>query len=417
MVGYQALCRELSRSGPGTFGELDSAGARSVLRRYSDAWFAAAKSRRAGDRSARFPRRKRALVPLRWYAGTFGLDGRRLRLATSAGSAPLWLGLARPVPYPAGWVRSVSLVADAGRLYVEVCAEVPVAAYPPGEAPDPARVAGVDLGVIHPYAVAGGDGHALLVSGRAMRAESRLHLAERKARSRAGAARVPPTGRRGSRRWRKFARRTRLLDARHRRRLAQARHEAAGAVIDWAVQHRVGTLVVGDPTGVLDIDAGRPHNQRVRDWRPAQLTGALADKAAVAGIAVRVVDERGSSSTCPRCHRRTPKPAGRVFHCPHCHLVGHRDLIGAANIAARIPGGGPPVSVPETVTHRRAGRHLPGAGRSRRDPRRTRWATRRALREPWPAVARPDQPPGSRSPATTAVEDPPTAAKQHANVG
>jgi len=85
-------------------------------------------------------------------------------------------------------------------------------------------------------------------------------------------------------------------------------------------------------------------------------------------------------------------------------------VIGAANIAARIPGGGPPVSVPETVTHRRAGRHLPGAGRSRRDPRRTRWATRRALREPWPAVARPDQPPGSRSPATTAVEDPPTAA-------
>ncbi|MBQ0893683.1 integrase core domain-containing protein [Micromonospora sp. U56] len=42
LVGYQELCRELTASGPGTFAELDSTGARSVLRRFSDAWFAAA---------------------------------------------------------------------------------------------------------------------------------------------------------------------------------------------------------------------------------------------------------------------------------------------------------------------------------------------------------------------------------------
>ena len=53
LVGYQELCRELSRSGPGTFGELDITGARSVLRRYSDAWFATAKRRKQGDTSAR----------------------------------------------------------------------------------------------------------------------------------------------------------------------------------------------------------------------------------------------------------------------------------------------------------------------------------------------------------------------------
>jgi hypothetical protein len=65
LAGYQELCRELARSGPGTFGELDTAGARSVLRRYSDAWFAAAKRRQTGDKSARFPRRRRAVVPVR----------------------------------------------------------------------------------------------------------------------------------------------------------------------------------------------------------------------------------------------------------------------------------------------------------------------------------------------------------------
>jgi hypothetical protein len=55
LSAYQELCRELAASGPGTFGELDTTGARSVLRRYSDAWFATAKRRKAGDASARYP--------------------------------------------------------------------------------------------------------------------------------------------------------------------------------------------------------------------------------------------------------------------------------------------------------------------------------------------------------------------------
>ena len=75
LVSYQELCRELAASGPGCFGELDSTGARSVLRRYCDAWFAAAKRRRDGDDRARFPRRRRALLPLRWYHGKFALAG------------------------------------------------------------------------------------------------------------------------------------------------------------------------------------------------------------------------------------------------------------------------------------------------------------------------------------------------------
>ena len=75
-------------------------------------------------------------------------------------------------------VTSVTVLCEAGRLWAEVTAEVPVATYPDGEGPDPGRVAGVDLGVIHPYAAAGPDGELLLVSGRAIRAECRQHLHE-----------------------------------------------------------------------------------------------------------------------------------------------------------------------------------------------------------------------------------------------
>ena len=366
---YQELCRELAASGPGCFGELDSQGARSVLRRYSDAWFAAARRRREGDGRARFPRRRRALMPLRWYHGTFTLTGRRLRIPVARGRPPLWVRLDRDLPYPPEQVRSVTLLYDAGRLWVDVTAEVPVTLYTAGLEPDPARVAGVDLGIIHPYAAAGPDGQGLLVSGRAIRAEHRMHLADTKARARAVAYRAPKPGQRGSRRWRRYRRRQRLAEARHRRRVRQAQHEAAKTVITWAVALRIGLLAVGDPRGVLNLPAGRRHNQRTRDWRIGHLITVLKDKAEAAGISLTLVDERGTSSTCPACRSRIPKPSGRVLACPACQYRGHRDLSAAANIAARLGGGTTP-AIPAGVTHRRAGAHLPGVAPSRRDPRR-----------------------------------------------
>jgi hypothetical protein len=105
-------------------------------------------------------------------------------------------------PNPAAPVRSVTLLYDAGRLWADITAEVPVAAYPPGQEPDPGRVAGVDLGIIHPYAVAGPDAQGLLVSGRAIRAEHHQHHADTKARSRAVARRAPKPGQAGPQRWR-----------------------------------------------------------------------------------------------------------------------------------------------------------------------------------------------------------------------
>jgi IS605 OrfB family transposase len=370
LASYTELCRELAASGPGTFGELDSVGARSVLRRFSDAWFAAAKRRRAGDAAARFPRRRRRMVPVRWYHGTFGLEGRVLRLPVARGCPPLRVRLDRDLPYPAGQVRSVTLLYDAGRLWVDVTAEVPVAIYPAGQRPGPCRVAGVDLGIIHPYAVAGPDGEGLLVSGRAIRAEHHQHHKDSKSRRRAVARRAPKPGQMGSRRWRQYRRRQRQAEARHRRRVRQAQHEAAKTVVTWAAERRAGTLAVGDPRGVLNHRAGRRHNRRTRDWRIGHLIRVLADKAGEAGITVELVDERGTSSTCLDCGQRVPRPAGRVFACPHCNFEGHRDLVAAASIAARSGGGTTPASIPADVTHRRAGTHLPGVSRARRDPRR-----------------------------------------------
>ncbi len=312
-----------------------------------------------------FPRRKRRLFPVRFRKGAFAVDGRRVRLSTARGCPPLQVRLARPIPYPVEALRSVTLVFDAGKLCLDVTAEIPVT---PAAVLDPEKVAGVDIGIIHLFAAAC-EGEGLLVSGRALRAEERLHLEDTKARQKKMTPKAPARGRRGSRRYRRLRASQRKAEARHRRRTRQAQHQAAKELLSWAVSRGIGTLVVGDLTGVTATDAGRHHNLRLRQWRRTHLVSCLQDKAERAGVAIKMVNERGSSSTCPRCGEPCPKPTGRNFSCRSCSYLGHRDLVGARNIAAR---GGGQTSDSLLVTHRRA-----GASPARRDRRRHLFDARR----------------------------------------
>src|SRR2546422_2377903 len=245
VASFSALCRELTGT---SFGELSRQCAEAVLKNYSIAFFEAARRQKAGVRAG-FPRRKRGLVSVRFRWECFAIDGSRIRLGVARGAAELWVRLGRPVPYPLESIRSVTLVAEAGRLFLDVTAEVAVA----GGDSDPARVAGVDLGIIHPYAVMAGD-EGLLVSGRQIRAEERLHLEDTKRRAQKAAAKAPSKGQKGSRRWRRHRAARRRAEARHRRRVRQAHHEAAKAVVAWLVEHRVGTVVVGGPRGITTRD-------------------------------------------------------------------------------------------------------------------------------------------------------------------
>jgi transposase len=144
--------------------------------------------------------------------------------------------LARALPYPTEQVRAVTLLADGGRLWLAVTAAVPIQR---DHDLDPDRVAGVDLGIIHPYAVVT-EQTGLLVSGRAIRAENYLHLKDQQARRARAARRAPAPGQRGSRLWRRHLARLRRVEARHRRRVHQAQHQAAKQVIAFAVLPGLG---------------------------------------------------------------------------------------------------------------------------------------------------------------------------------
>ncbi len=397
IFGYEAWCREVAGV---PVGELSQTALRSVVRRYSDACLATAARKRARV-LARYPRRKRGLVPLRWYSGTFRVDEGRIRLSVAQGAPPCWVRLSRPVPYPVASLRSVTLLMDAGRLVLDVTAGLEAEHHDL----DPSLVGGVDLGIIHPIAAQSSQS-ALLISGRALRAEHRLHLADTKARAKKMAPKTPSRGQRGSRRWRQLRDRQRRAEAASRRRIRQAHHEAARHLVDWAIAERVGTLVVGDPQGITSRDAGPVHNRRLRTWGRTHLLGAITDKAQLAGIAIARIDERGTSSTCPSCRSRVPKPSGRNFFCPHCNYRGHRDLVGAHNIAAR--GGGTPTTSPLVVQHRRV-----GTPTQRRDRRRHHMDEHRSC----PGPGRPAAQDGESLAEPTACEDQPTTRPTSASAG
>ena len=156
-----------------------SCSARSILRRYSDAWFSANAARRGGNAAARYPRRRKSLIPSATTPAPSPSTADTSAFRWPVGVRP-WACVFRDPSRIRHTRCALSRSSNVGpKLFVDVTAEVPVASYEEGMGPDPARVAGVDLGIIHPYAVAA-EGAALVVSGRAIRAEHRLHLAERR---------------------------------------------------------------------------------------------------------------------------------------------------------------------------------------------------------------------------------------------
>lgn len=185
----------------------------------------------------------------------------------------------------------------------------------------------MDLGEVHPAALTDGEG-AVVISARELRA-NRQYTAKRLAELQ----RKQAAKKRGSRSWKRLQRRKNRFLAKQRRRARDIEHKASRAVVDWAVERKVGTLVVAD---LRDVANGkRMHaksQQKVGTWAHGRMRRYITYKAGAAGIEVsEPEDESYFTQTCPRCGRRY-KPTGRVYRCPACGFVAHRDIVGSANI-------------------------------------------------------------------------------------
>jgi putative transposase len=191
-------------------------------------------------------------------------------------------------------------------------------------------VAGVDLGEIHPAALTDGT-EATIIACRERRScvqytNKRLAVLRR---TQAG-------HKRGSRRWKRLQRRKTRFLARQKRRARDLAHKASRAVVQWAAEHGVGTLALGDVRDVADGKRlRRAQQQPISQWGHGTMRRYVGYKAEAAGITVvDMVNEAYTSQTCPRCGHRT-KPKGRVFTCHVCGFRCARDTVGAANILSR----------------------------------------------------------------------------------
>jgi IS605 OrfB family transposase len=96
-------------------------------------------------------------------------------------------------------------------------------------------------------------------------------------------------------------------------------HNVSRAVVTWAKERAVGTLVIGDVRDVADGKRLRAlSQQKIGVWSHGRQRAYITYKAAAAGIAVTLVEEAYTSQTCPgilpdgssclQCYKRKRAP-------------------------------------------------------------------------------------------------------------
>lgn len=278
------------------------------------------RANRNNGAKARYPWRDQkrfATVPYRgdlvhWRHG-------RLTLGGGNGGPPIVI----PLRHDPGPIRKAELRFD------EVLVTVALHPGPPGaEPPPPPKRAAGDPGQRWAWTLLAEDGQSLMLHGRGLVSE-KIRRAKKLGHLQAALAGKP----RGSKRYRKIKRRIARLKAQSARRVRDLNHKVSRAVVRFGEQAGITQLVLSQPAGIAQAPGHKAQRQRNGFWDYGEQSRQIEYKAQ-GHLEVIRDGERGTSSTCPRCHQHH-KPSGRMFRCPHCGWAGHRDLVGAGNQLGR----------------------------------------------------------------------------------
>ena len=263
----------------------------------------------------KYPWRTKRFYPVSWPAQAVSRERGRVVLPMGKGRPSLVL----PIDLPEN-SGACSLVWNNG-FELHVCVETKQAEQSPGEVH-----ATVDLGEIHLAAVTTNTGKALIVTGRGIRT-----LKHQRSKQLAQLAKKQSRCQKYSRRWKKLQRAKNKQCRRAERRIHNQRHQATRQVVNFCVEHEVGSLFIGNPHGVRNHDNGRHHNQRMSLWEYGKDIDYLTHKSKQAHMSSFTGSERGTSSQCPSCGHKH-KPRNRQWNCKQCGFKGHRDLVGSVNM-------------------------------------------------------------------------------------
>lgn len=228
-----------------------------------------------------------------------------------------------PVVYQGRWLATTGtamraqadLIYRDGSFYLAVVIDVPE----PPKGPEPDEWLGVDLGIVN--LAADSDGTAY--SGKAVRAV--------RYRNRQLRARLQSKGTKSAKR---------LLRKRRRKESRFARdvnHVISKNIVREAKDTGRG-IKLEDLSGIRDrITVRKAQRADSASWSFCQLREFVTYKAAIAGVAVALVDPRNTSRECPECSHvsKANRPTRDRFACKRCGLAGPADHIAARNIAGR----------------------------------------------------------------------------------
>ena len=311
---------------------LHSQSVQAVGERYCDARLGAKQARDKGLNKS-YPWRRKHAYPTRWKQGV-KLQGQQLLLPLGTWNKHR-LGHIK-VELPKNTVRFledkkiklVDLIWD-NRLVLSIC-------FDDGKKTIDSKgdtYAGIDLGEIHSISAASERGHAAIVTGRKLRSINRFRnkkLAEiSKKQSRCV---------KYSRQWKKLQKAKRYMLRKSDAQVRDCTHKISKAFVDWAVDHKIKHVYVGNVEGVQRNTRrgskrkrrSRCTSQKLSNWNFGKLLQYLDYKLELKGIELEKISEAYSTQTCPVCGQRH-KPSGRNYRCS-CGYTAHRDIHGAMNI-------------------------------------------------------------------------------------
>jgi putative transposase len=193
-------------------------------------------------------------------------------------------------------------------------------------------IAGLDLGEINIAAIATENGDGVVINGRLLRSIQRRREKKLAAYNSLLSYCTP-----GSKRYGKLVRSKKRICAKVDKQKRDILHKASRQAVNFCYERGVSQIAVGDVRDIADeVNLGHKTNQKISQWTHGQFSQYLIYKAQWLGMNVELIPEDYSSRTCSNCRFvKSYAPKGRVYTCPGCGAVVHRDLNGAANICSR----------------------------------------------------------------------------------
>jgi IS605 OrfB family transposase len=258
--------------------------------------------------------------------GSISYDARILDFQLAASTVSLWTvkGRLKHLPFVCGERQRKLLELPKGesdlilrdrKWYLNVTVDVP-------EEREQEAVGwlGIDLGLVNLAQSSDGQtfGDARKVAGiRARRWRQRKRLQAK-----------------GTKKARKVLRR---ISGREQRFMRDVNHVVAKQICGVAKRTKRG-IALEDLNGIrARIRANRKQRRVLHSWAFADLQAKIAYKGRLLGVAVKLVDPRNTSRTCPACGSVSKKnrPTRDKFACQSCGFTADADTNAACNIASR----------------------------------------------------------------------------------